>query len=87
MQILKTRFSIVRAPTIGANGRRRISRCGEVRQKFGAPGVSDEELVLRVIAGEAAVQAMLAAGAPREYLSATQPLNQINWRACETQRL
>jgi oxaloacetate decarboxylase alpha subunit len=47
---------------------------GEVRQKFGAPGVSDEELVLRVIAGEAAVQAMLAAGAPREYLSATQPL-------------
>ena len=46
----------------------------EVRNKFGAPGVSDEELVLRVIAGEAAVKAMLAAGAPREYLSATQPL-------------
>jgi len=46
----------------------------EVRTKFGAPGVSDEELVLRVIAGEAAVKAMLAAGAPREYLSATQPL-------------
>ena len=45
----------------------------EVRQKFG-PGVSDEELVLRVIAGEAAVKAMLAAGAPREYLSVTQPL-------------
>ena len=46
----------------------------EVRQKFGGPGVSDEELVLRVIAGEAAVKAMLAAGAPKEYLSATQPL-------------
>ena len=45
----------------------------EVRQKFG-PGVSDEELVLRVITGEAAVKAMLAAGAPREYLSVTQPL-------------
>jgi oxaloacetate decarboxylase alpha subunit len=45
----------------------------EVRKKFGA-GVSDEELVLRVIAGDAAVDAMLAAGAPREYLSATQPL-------------
>jgi hypothetical protein len=29
---------------------------------------------LRVIAGEAAVQAMLAAGRPKEYLSATQPL-------------
>ena len=46
----------------------------EVRQKFGAGGVSDEELVLRVIAGEAAVKAMLAAGAPAEYLNARQPL-------------
>ena len=47
---------------------------GEVRKKFGGPGVSDEELILRVIAGEAAVNAMLAAGPPREYVSATQPL-------------
>ncbi|MGE5216002.1 MAG: hypothetical protein ACM3SP_03240 [Chloroflexota bacterium] len=47
---------------------------GEVRQKFGGPGVSDEELVLRVIAGEAAVKTMLAAGAPREYLSVRRPL-------------
>ena len=46
----------------------------EVRQKFGGPDVSDEELVLRVIAGEAAVKAMLAAGAPKEYLSAPRPL-------------
>jgi oxaloacetate decarboxylase alpha subunit len=46
----------------------------EVRQKFGGPEVSDEELVLRVIAGEDAVKAMLAAGAPREYVSASQPL-------------
>src|SRR4030095_1479530 len=46
----------------------------EVRQKFGGAGVSDEELVLRVIAGEAAVQAMLGAGAPREYRKANQPL-------------
>jgi oxaloacetate decarboxylase (Na+ extruding) subunit alpha len=46
----------------------------EVRRRFGGAGVSDEELVLRVIAGEAAVKAMLEAGAPREYLSATQPL-------------
>jgi len=45
-----------------------------VRQKFGGPGVSDEELILRVIAGEAAVKAMLAAGAPKEYLAVTQPL-------------
>ncbi len=46
----------------------------QVREKFGGPGISDEELVLRVIAGEAAVKAMLAAGAPKEYMSATQPL-------------
>ena len=46
----------------------------EVRQKFGGPGVSDEELILRVIVGEAPVKAMLAAGAPKEYLSVTQPL-------------
>src|SRR5690349_19156692 len=46
----------------------------EVRKKFGGPGVSDEELILRVIAGKAAVKAMLTAGAPREYVSATQPL-------------
>ena len=39
----------------------------EVRRKFGGSSVSDEELVLRVIAGEAAVNAMLAAGAPKEY--------------------
>jgi oxaloacetate decarboxylase alpha subunit len=45
----------------------------EVRKKFGA-AVSDEELVLRVIAGDPAVDAMLAAGAPKEYLSVTQPL-------------
>src|SRR5262249_584722 len=46
----------------------------EVRQKFGGPAVSDEELILRVIAGEAAVKAMLAAGAPKAYLAVTQPL-------------
>ena len=46
----------------------------EVRRKFGAPDVSDEELVLRVIAGESAVKEMLAAGAPREHLDARRPL-------------
>jgi oxaloacetate decarboxylase alpha subunit len=48
----------------------------EVRRKFGV-SVSDEELVLRVIAGDAAVNAMLAAGAHKEYLSVTQPLVRI----------
>ena len=49
----------------------------EVRQKFGGSGVSDEELILRVIAGEAAVKEMLDAGAPEEYVSASQPLVQL----------
>ena len=46
----------------------------EVRRQFGGAGVLDEELVLRVFAGEDAVKAMLAAGAPQEYLSARRPL-------------
>ena len=46
----------------------------EVRRKYGAPGVSDEELVLRVIAGQTAVDAMIAAGGPKEYLNVSRPL-------------
>jgi oxaloacetate decarboxylase alpha subunit len=46
----------------------------EVRRKFGGPAVSDEELILRVIAGETAVKAMLRAGPPKQYLDARQPL-------------
>jgi oxaloacetate decarboxylase alpha subunit len=46
----------------------------EVRRKFGGSGVSDEELILRVIAGESAVKAMMAAGTPKEYPDARQPL-------------
>ena len=46
----------------------------EVRRKVGGANVSDEELVLRVIAGDPAVDAMLAAGAPRDYSAISQPL-------------
>ncbi len=46
----------------------------EVRRRFGAPGISDEELLLRVFAGEDYVKAMHAAGRPREYLNARHPL-------------
>jgi oxaloacetate decarboxylase alpha subunit len=49
----------------------------EVRRKIGGTHVSDEELVLRVIAGNSAVDAMLAAGAPKEYLSVSRPLVQL----------
>ena len=46
----------------------------EVRNKFGGPGVSDEELLLRVFAGIDEVKAMYAAGAPNPYLNARKPL-------------
>ena len=46
----------------------------EVRGRFGGPSVSDEELLLRVYAGEESVKAMVGAGSPREYLDAKQPL-------------
>ncbi len=46
----------------------------EVRRKYGGPGVSDEELVLRAFAGVDAVEAMFAAGPPKQYLNAGQPL-------------
>jgi oxaloacetate decarboxylase (Na+ extruding) subunit alpha len=44
----------------------------EVRNKFGGMSISDEELVLRVYAGEEHVKALAAA--PREVLNAKQPL-------------
>lgn len=46
----------------------------EVRAQVGGPGISDEELILRVYAGDEAYQDMQTAGQPREYLSARQPL-------------
>jgi oxaloacetate decarboxylase alpha subunit len=46
----------------------------ELRAHLGGPSVSDEELVLRVYAGVDEVKTMLAAGMPREYLSARQPM-------------
>jgi len=49
----------------------------EVRRKFGGASVSEEELLLRVYAGEDAVKALNAAGAPREHLNGTQPLMRL----------
>ncbi|MBI4490174.1 MAG: hypothetical protein HY694_13915 [Deltaproteobacteria bacterium] len=46
----------------------------EVRQKIGGPGVSDEELLLRWIVRKEEIEAMRAAGPPKEYLSARHPL-------------
>src|SRR5207244_12949526 len=46
----------------------------EFREKFGGPGVSDDEAILRYFAGEEYVAAMKAAGPPREYASRKSPL-------------
>ncbi len=46
----------------------------EVRAQLGGASLSDEELVMRVYAGDEAVEALQNAGRPREYLSASQPL-------------
>jgi len=46
----------------------------EFRGKFGGPGVSDDELVLRYFAGKEEVEAMRKAGPPRSYLSVQNPL-------------
>ncbi len=46
----------------------------EVRSRFGGPSISDDDLLLRVYAGEEAVKALCAAGAPKEFLNGRQPL-------------
>ncbi|HEY2921369.1 MAG TPA: biotin carboxyl carrier protein [Candidatus Binatia bacterium] len=47
---------------------------GEIRKKMNAEHVSDEELLLRWNLGVDEIAAMRAAGAPKEYLTARQPL-------------
>jgi oxaloacetate decarboxylase alpha subunit len=46
----------------------------EIRQKMGAVGVSDEELLLRWNLSVEEIAAMRTAGAPKEYLTARKPL-------------
>lgn len=46
----------------------------EVRAKLGGPGVSDDELLMRYVAGKDDVETMRAASGPREYVSAGKPL-------------
>ncbi len=59
----------------------------EVRRKFGGPGVSDEELVIRVIASPDSVKAMLAAGAPREFLDANRPVSSLMKQLADVRKL
>jgi len=46
----------------------------EVRQQYGGPGVSDDDLLLRYFAGKDEVDAMRAAGTSRRYTGATNPV-------------
>jgi len=47
----------------------------DIREKFGGPGVSDEEFLLRyIMKGEEEIRTMRAAGPPRRYFNAAMPL-------------
>jgi len=62
---------------VGATGRSPLQpemTLKEFREKFGGPGVSDDEAILRYFAGEEYVAAMKAAGPPREYANRKSPL-------------
>jgi len=49
----------------------------EIRNKFGGPSLSDEELLLRVYAGSDNVDALMTAGAPKPKLDGKLPLLQL----------
>ncbi len=74
-QNLKDRLlSMQRASELGARSPRDVPM-KEIREKLGGPGVSDEEFLLRfMMKGGKEVEAMHAAGPPRQYLNASQPL-------------
>jgi oxaloacetate decarboxylase alpha subunit len=77
-QNLKDKWlALPRAQELAALGKRPIEdiSLAECRQKFGAPGISDEELMMRAIMGGAKeIEAMVAAGPPRRYLTSDMPL-------------
>ena len=50
------------------------SSLDDMRRKYGGPGVSDEDLMLRWLMSKDEVDVMRAAGPPREYFCAEQPL-------------
>ena len=70
-------LSLPRAKELAALGKRPIDDISldECRRKFGTPGISDEELMMRAIMGGAKeIEAMFAAGPPRRYLTSDMPL-------------
>jgi oxaloacetate decarboxylase alpha subunit len=77
-QNLKDKWlALPRAKELSALGKRQIDDISleECRQKFGARGISDEELMMRAIMGGAEeIGAMVAAGPPKRYLTSDMPL-------------
>jgi len=77
-QNLKDKWlAMPRAKELSALGKRPMDDISleECRQKFGAPGISDEELMMRAImGGTKEIEAMVAAGPPKRYLTSDMPL-------------
>jgi oxaloacetate decarboxylase alpha subunit len=77
-QNLKDRLlNLPRAKELAELGQRPMQDISleDCRQKFGAPGISDEELMMRAImGGTKEIEAMVAAGPPRRYLTSDMPL-------------
>jgi oxaloacetate decarboxylase alpha subunit len=68
-------LSLHRAKELADRGNPTQTPLKEIRESLGGPGVSDEELLLRfIMKGEQEIQAMRAAGPPKQYSSATTPL-------------
>lgn len=88
---LRERFlSRPRAAELAELDRRPIAdlTVDDVRQQMGTPGISDEELLLRVImSGTAEIDVMRAAGPPRTYRSADLPLRTLVDRLAEQCRV
>ena len=72
---LKDRLlGLPRARELAARERRELT-LAEIRARLGGPGVSDEEFLLRyIMKGSQEMEAMRAAGPPRQYHSASLPL-------------
>ncbi|OGA27717.1 MAG: hypothetical protein A3I01_10960 [Betaproteobacteria bacterium RIFCSPLOWO2_02_FULL_65_24] len=63
-----------RARELAARGAREVTM-RELREQLGGPGVSDEEFLLRyIMKGTKEIEAMRAAGAPKQYSGASLPL-------------
>src|SRR5262249_53878626 len=70
-------LALPRAKELAALGKRQIEDISleECRRMIGTPGISDEDLMMRAImGGSKEIEAMVAAGPPRRYLTSDMPL-------------